>query len=1026
MSCDESPDMLRKSKMHRFASLMTLMIVSVLSLVLITQAPTRALAQTKPSPTATKTAPPKPDFPPHALVLKDFKKVVSSTGVTRTLYTLYRRDKDQQVFAELPAGVGPSQKYYIALTVSSGERFAGLQAGEMYVYFRRYNKSLALIEPNVGIRSTGDRHSKASVPRLFTDRVVMEIPIVTIGPSGGPVIDIDALLVGGASRFFGTSARTSTPRLFSIKKCKAFRDNVELAFELPTTGGRLKTLHYSISKMGSSPGYKPRKADERIGFFTTTYRDLGKYRDDEVQVRFINRWHLEKDDPSLAISPPKNPITFYIEHTTPVRYRRWVEKGVLYWNKAFENLGISNAIRVEFQNARTGRHMEKDPEDVRWNFIRWLNNDVGTAIGPSRVNPLTGEILDADIILTDGWIRHYWMQFNELLPQAAMQGMSPETLAWLAEHPSWDPRIRLAAPSRRNEVRRQVARAALAPYAGHPLASVDNRFIGDDLYDGLVGRTSQVNGLCLAAQGKAFDLALMKMHLDILSTLDDDSDDDKKDADKKDTDKKDTDKKDTDKKDADKKDADKKDADKKAAKKPTLIDGIPEWFVGPLLAELVGHEVGHTLGLRHNFKSSSIYSLEEINNGSLKGKTPFAGSVMDYIPINMTAKKGKDAQTGDHTMIDIGPYDMWAIEYGYTFSKDLKKILARVAEPQLAYATDEDTGGPDPLARRYDFSKNPLDYARSQLELVQYHRGRLLEKFVKDGDSWSKARRGYELTLSLQMRSVSMMANWVGGAHVSRNRKGDKNGQAPISVVDTKTQKDALKFVIESTFRDTAYGLSTELLRHMTVDKWIDGANGFSQAMNSEPAWPVHDKIMGIQASTLTMLMNPTTLTRTYDNEFRVPAEQEALTLPDLLKALSSEIWSELAAKPAEGATARKPLISSLRRNLQQEHVDRLITLSLPGNGSGAAYKAVALLARQELVEIRDRVARTAKDWGAKADPYTRAHFGRLNDQVTKVLDAQMIYNAKDIGGGSSLRSLFLNPTGSSVDRLGTSATARP
>ena len=1005
--------------MHRFA---TLIVTSLLSLVLVTSALAQAPTKSSSTPSSTKkSAPPRPDFPPHSLVLKDFKKVVSATDVPRTLYTLYRRNKDQQVFAELPAGVGPSQKYYIALTVSSGERFAGLQAGEMYVYFRRYNKSLALIEPNVGIRSTGDRHSKASVPRLFTDRVVMEIPIVTIGPSGGPVIDIDALLVGGASRFFGSSARSTTPRLFSIKKCKAFRDNIELAFELPTSGGRLKTLHYSISKMGSSPGYKPRKADERVGFFTTTYRDLGKYRDDEVQVRFINRWHLEKDDPSLKISPPKNPITFYIEHTTPVRYRRWVEKGVLYWNKAFENVGISNAIRVEFQNARTGRHMEKDPEDVRWNFIRWLNNDVGTAIGPSRVNPLTGEILDADIILTDGWIRHYWMQFNELLPQAAMQGMSPETLAWLAKHPSWDPRIRLANPSRRAEVRRQVARQALAPYAGHPLAQVDNRFIGDDVFDGLVGRTSQVNGLCLAAQGKAFDLALMKMHIDILATLDDDDDDEKKkdekkkDADKKAGDKKDSDKKATDKKDADKKKAaDKKDKPAAAKKKPvTLIDGIPEWFVGPLLAELVGHEVGHTLGLRHNFKSSSIYSLEEINNGSLKGKKPFAGSVMDYIPINMSARVGKEPQKGDHTMIDIGPYDMWAIEYGYTFSSDLKKILARVAEPQLAYATDEDTGGPDPLARRYDFSKNPLDYARAQLELVQYHRGRILEKFVKQGDSWAKARRGYELTLSLQMRSVSMMANWIGGAHVNRDRKGDKDGRAPISVVPANVQKDALKFVIESTFRDKAYGLSTDLLRHMTVDKWIDGASGFSRAMNSEPAWPVHDKIMGVQASTLTMLMNHTTLTRTYDNEFRVPANQAALTLPELLKALSSEIWTELGVKPAEGATARKPLISSLRRNLQQEHVDRLITLSLPGNGSGAAYKAVALLTRQELVEVRDRVAKASKEWGNKADPYTKAHLVRINDQVTKVLEAQMIYNANDIGGRSSFSPLFFNPTGS-------------
>ena len=66
--------------------------------------------------------------------------------------------------------------------------------------------------------------------------------------------------------------------------------------------------------------------------------------------------------------------------------------------------------------------MDKDPEDVNYNFVRWLNNDIGTAIGPSRVHPLTGQILDADIILTDGWIRHYQKQFSESLPKVAMEG----------------------------------------------------------------------------------------------------------------------------------------------------------------------------------------------------------------------------------------------------------------------------------------------------------------------------------------------------------------------------------------------------------------------------------------------------------------------------------------------------------------------------------------------------------------------------------------------------------------------------
>jgi hypothetical protein len=80
--------------------------------------------------------------------------------------------------------------------------------------------------------------------------------------------------------------------------------------------------------------------------------------------------------------------------------------------------------------------MDKDPEDVRYNFIRWLNNDISTAIGPSRVNPMTGEILDADVVLTDGWIRVFTYRWNDILGEQAMEGFGPETMAWLAKNPS--------------------------------------------------------------------------------------------------------------------------------------------------------------------------------------------------------------------------------------------------------------------------------------------------------------------------------------------------------------------------------------------------------------------------------------------------------------------------------------------------------------------------------------------------------------------------------------------------------------
>ncbi|MEM9701263.1 MAG: DUF5117 domain-containing protein, partial [Planctomycetota bacterium] len=325
------------------------------------------------------------DFPEYGKVLEGYKKVATPTKADgtaeRPLWTLYTRAKDGQMYAELPSSF-ESQPYFVALTVASGEEFAGLQAGDLYVRMKRYDKVIAVIEPNVDIRTT-EKEAKASVDRLFTDRVLMEIPIVTIGPGGGPVIDMDALCVGRAGQFFpGTSISRLSPRVFSIEKAKAFTQNVEIAYEIPTGNGTLKTLHYSFSVLKPTPGFKPRAADQRIGYFTTAYSDYGKYQDDETRIRYITRWHLAKADPRLTLSPPKEPIVFYIEHTTPIRYRRWVKEGVLCWNRAFEQVGIEDAIQVEYQDAATGRHMDKDPEDVRYNFVRWLNNDIGTAIGP--------------------------------------------------------------------------------------------------------------------------------------------------------------------------------------------------------------------------------------------------------------------------------------------------------------------------------------------------------------------------------------------------------------------------------------------------------------------------------------------------------------------------------------------------------------------------------------------------------------------------------------------------------------------
>ncbi len=916
----------------------------------------------------------KPDFPEFEEVSKDYTKVVSTADGASSLYGIWVREKDGQMLAELPRDFA-NQKHFIALTVPSGETFAGLQRGDFYVYWKRFDKRVALISPNLSTRSTGDTESKDSVGDVYTDRVLVDVPIVCMGPNGQPVIDMDDLLVANASTFYGGGA-SMKQKLTTIAKAKAFPENVELAFEGPVKGGTIKTYHYSISRIPENPAYKPRTADERVGYFTTSFKDLGKFRRDQVWDRKINRWHLEKAAPKAALSPPKQPIVFYMEKTIPyewrpyVRYRRFVKEGVLSWNKAFEEIGISDAIVVHYQDKTTGANMDKDPEDVRFNFIRWVSNDISTAIGPSRAHPITGEILDADIVLTDGWIRAFWYMANDALPEIAMEGFTAETLNWLDANPDWDPRVRLASPGERDALLAERARRELLGNEAYRLALGDSSVHQNEEVGHLAEDLGSHASLCMASNARSVSMAQMGLALNVMGLLEEEASEDE-----------------------------------------DRIDDIPEWFIGPSLADLVAHEVGHTLGLRHNFRASGIYTMEEINSEDWKGKKPFAGSVMDYLPVNAKFQDGK--LMGDHAMIGVGPYDKWAIEYGYTLD-DPAEVLKKVAHPELQYLTDEDTTGPDPLARRRDLGKDPLSFARNQMELVEMSRGKILDDFVKDGESWSRARYGYEITLRTQMSAVSMMANWLGGVSVRRDRKGDPDGRAPIEPVSAEAQRKALRFVVRNAFFDNAFGLTPELLEHMTVDKWWD-EGGFGTIF-SDPTWPIHDRISGVQASVLSMLMNPTVLRRVYDNEAMVASSEDALTMHEMLDTLAASVWQEVGYAGGRGGgiadassskgksfSVREPMISSLRRNLQREHLERMIDLALD-KGSSASSKTMSLLARTTLQDLGEHFNEAL---AAGPDAYTRAHLRDAQHRVEKALDASYSYNEGNSGGGGILRILI-------------------
>ncbi len=1074
-----------------------------------------------PRPSASSPAQKKKDFPPFSKISDGFTKVISTADGARSLYTIWTRKKDSQMLAELPASF-ERQLLFIAYTVAGGTTEAGVQTGDRYAKWKRFDKRLALIEPNFGVRTTGDLESKKGHDRVFTDRVILDVPILTMGPSGGPVIDMDALLLGQAGKFFGYAAMGANPRLAKIAKAKAFPKNVELAYELPLAGGQFGTLHYSISVLPQNTGYKPRVADTRVGFFTTSFMDVGHPDKDTPWVRYITRWNLQKADPKLKHSPPKQPIVFYLEHTIPVRYRRWVRAALLEWNKAFAQVGIDDAIEVYQQDARSGAHMEKDPEDARYNFILWTNSNMGFAIGPSRVDPRTGQILDADIVMDEGFVTSWVNTWNDLIPETAMANFDPLTLAWLADKPQWDPRVRLAPPAQRNTIIRKLARQRMqgTDQLGQ---NTDPTLMGDDRYDGLSGRLSQMNGRCDVARTTSYDLALFRLDPSLLRDLaarktsyaspSDDNNGKSKDpvtgtwegsvetpqgemqftlelelhddnsvtgsieqmgfeaeltgefdrdsmrllldmeipggpvvkldltiegdslsgtADAEgesiaisatristgDDEEEQTDYTTSDsdeelepqpEEEANGVDTDDEIVEEAEEPEPVvlpegeqMLDGVPESFIGPLLKDVIMHEVGHTLGLRHNFKASTIYDLAEINSPELKGQA-ITGSVMDYNPTNINFDDGP--VQGEYTMVTIGPYDLWAIEYGYTLERNLKPILKRVSEPGLAYGTDEDSFASDPATRTFDMGKDPLDFCESQARLVHHLREKILDRMVKKGDSWSKARRGYELLLGRQFGAVSVAANWIGGAHNNRDHKGDPGDRNPVTPVSVEQQRHALKFVIENTFRDDAWGLTPELLAKMNLDKWWD--DGGMRSIFDDPAWPVHQRILGLQSSALSMVMNPSTLGGIFDNEFRIAADEDALTLPEVINGLSDEIWSELQNSKSRTYTARQPLISSLRRNLQRELLERLIDLSLPNPGFGVAAKPVANLCTYKLRDLKNDIDSLIEKRQERLDPYSLAHLAEASLRIEKALDAQYLYNTDALGGGGMSQIMF-------------------
>jgi hypothetical protein len=628
-------------------------------------------------------------------------------------------------------------------------------------------------------------------------------------------------------------------------------------------------VSYNLSALPET-GYKPRLGDPRVGYFTTGYEDLTNQSAVDKNVNFIQRWNIEKADPSAAMSPPKKPIVFWLDNSIPLEYRGAVRKGMLAYNAAFEKIGIKDAIVVK----QMPDNADWDIADVRYNVVRWTTG-MPFAIALFRSNPLTGEILNACINFDGVFASGGGFQYDELINPSSFYDQHEAKHSALGKH-----------SERLCDMQAQSAKLAGA---------------GEVMLD------------ALAEPGVPFNR---------------------------------------------------------------------DEYIRQRLSQVVAHEMGHCLGLRHNFIASTQATMAQLSDPSFVSKHGTAATVMDYSTWNAGGIKKKGV---DFYMQGVGPYDLFAIEYGYTPIKSetpqgeiptLRRIASKGSMWGNLYHSDGTADSYDPFVARFDQAAEPLDWSEKMLKTTRY----LLfnTKDPQKGRSYYDFTRAWNAALGSYYNAASFVPRFIGGVQLSNSFHGDPNGKLPITPVDGQRQKRALRLLNTYVFAQNAFSFPKANLAKLTFNP---NATDNEESATSRQ-FNMRDSFATFQRSTLNRLFAPAVLNRIANNEFRATSPNQTLTMASLFQSVGDNVWSELG----NGSE-----ISDLRRQLQREHLNMLVNMVL--QKSSTTPDDAKTLAYEQLRSLKGRIA--AAQPTAKGQ-YGKAHLNESLLRIQRTLDAPVI--AREVG----------------------------
>jgi len=805
------------------------------------------------------------------------------------------RTTDGKLYMAVPAA-RLGEDFLMEFKVARGVGAGGLYGGTMLNLFegdvvslQRRADQIFLVKHPHRYRAEAGTPQAAAVDLSFTPSVVETARIEATREEGSEeevhLIEVTNWFVGDlaglSQRLRGLTSTGAGPGpapnfdrgRSALDRVAAFPDNLNIRTLLtyrpsqPVSSGAVSDprfisveVHHTLARLPEVP-MEPRLADDRVGFFITAHKDFTT--DEETHfVRYVNRWRLECGGPAGAdgLCEPVRPIVYYLDHTIPEAYRPWFIEGIEAWQSAFEEAGFREGIRAEMLPEGA------DPDDIRYPTLRWNTSETAgySAIGPSTVDPRTGEILDSNQLYEAQMILGFRSGWRNLVdPQTAFE----------------------------------LAVGALDPSDHEHLA-------------GILSDQGTLLRALLVARG---DLG--------------------------------------------------------------ASDPLPEEYLGEAIRWVVMHEVGHTLGLRHNFRASTDTPMDRLHDRTWARENGLVSSVMDYHAPNV-APEGETQ--GYFYSPTVGSADRWKIAYGYTPDPDQAARLARMAEtPGRTYGADEDASGPgamDPSVNTYDLSDDPLAWGMERAAMVADLWDRLHETVLDDNRRYADLTSAYQTLLGQYSQALAPAVKYIGGEYVYRTRVGDEADRGPFVPVDRATQRAALDFLVERAFSEDAFALPPEVLRNLGPERWSHW--GVTNTYQGRIDFPFHERVAGLQGSLMGQLVAPFRLARMRDAELRY-GPGAVLGIPELFRELTRATWAEV-----EGTRGRS--VTSVRRDLQRTWLNAMGTIVTdPQARTPADARA---LARSEMRQLDGRLARALSAGGL--DATTRAHFEETRAWITKTLDA--------------------------------------